>query len=99
MSACPTAWCRQPDPEYPYRPHVRDIYDAQRRGFPIFDHNAFEIYRIALTSVRELNDDPKVEEILRPLARAARQWMAQHADNPADQPAVDKRGMGTTHTR
>ena len=89
---------RQPDPEYPYRPYVRDIYHAQRRGFPIFDHNAFEIYRIALTSVSGLNDDLKVEEILRPLAEAARQWTAQHPDDPADQPAMDRRGAGATHT-
>jgi len=82
MSAGPTTRCRQPDPEYPYRPHVRDIYHAQRHGFPIFDHVAFEIYRIALTSVSGLNDDPMVEETLRPLARAARPWMAQHPDNP-----------------
>jgi hypothetical protein len=73
---------RPPDPEFPNRPYVRDIYDAQRRGFPIFDPDAFETYRIALTSVWGLNDHPEVEEILRPLAEQAREWMAQHPDAP-----------------
>jgi hypothetical protein len=77
----PTARRRRPDPEYPNRPYVCDIYAAQCRGFPIFDSDAFETYRIALTSVWGL-DDPEAEEILRPLAEQARTWMAQHADGP-----------------
>ncbi len=65
---------------FPNRPHVRDIYDAQRRGFPIFDHNAYEVYRMALTSPIGLNEDPEVNETLRPLAEQARKWMEQNPD-------------------
>jgi hypothetical protein len=71
---------RQPDPEYPDRPYVRDIYDAQLRGFPIFDGDAFEVYRVALTSPVGLTDDPEAVEVLRPLAQQARTWMEQNPD-------------------
>jgi hypothetical protein len=79
MRQRPTTWRRPADPEFSDRPYVRDIYAAQRRGFPIFDSDAFETYRIALTSVRGL-DDPEAEEILRPLAQQARTWMARHTE-------------------
>jgi hypothetical protein len=71
---------RQPDPEYPDRPYVRDIYDAQRRGFPIFDSEAFEVYRAALTSPVGLADDPEVAEVLGRLAQQARAWLEQNPD-------------------
>jgi hypothetical protein len=73
---------RQPDPEYPDRPYVRDIYDAQLRGFPIFDGDAFEVYRVALTSPIGLTDDPEAVEVLRPLAQQARAWLEQNPDAP-----------------
>src|SRR5262249_60018600 len=73
---------RQPDPEYPDRPYVRDIYDAQLRGFPIFDGDAFEVYRVALTSPVGLTDDPEAVEVLRPLAQQARTWLEQNPDAP-----------------
>jgi hypothetical protein len=73
---------RKPDPEYPDRPHIRDIYDAQRRGFPIFDVDAFETYRIALTSPTGLAHDPEAQAILGSLAEQARTWMAQHPNAP-----------------
>jgi hypothetical protein len=61
---------------------VRDIYDAQRRGFPIFDGDAFEVYRVALTSPIGLTDDPEAVEVLRPLAQQARTWLEQNPDAP-----------------
>lgn len=83
MSARSVARRRPPDPEFPNRPYVREIYDAQQCGFPIFDSEAFEIYRIALTSVRGLHDDPEVEELLRVLAEQARKWMEQYPEPSA----------------
>jgi hypothetical protein len=73
---------RKPDPEYPDRPHIRDIYDAQRRGFPIFDADAIETYRIALTSPTGLAHDPEAQAILGALAEQARTWMVQHPNAP-----------------
>src|SRR5262249_18008644 len=75
VTSRPPALRRQPDPEYPDRPYVRDIYDAQRRGFPIFDGEAFEVYRAALTSPTGLTDDPEVAEVLGRLAQQARTWL------------------------
>jgi hypothetical protein len=65
---------RSPDPEYPDRPYVRDIYAAQACGFPIRDTREFEAYRAALTSLEPL-DSREVESILRPLASRARAWL------------------------
>src|SRR5262249_41961200 len=73
---------RQPDPEYPDRPYVRDIYHAQRRGFPIFDGEAFEVYRAALTSPTGLTDDPEGAEGPGRLAQQARTWLEQNPDAP-----------------
>ncbi|NJC82428.1 hypothetical protein [Planosporangium mesophilum] len=67
-----------PMPEFPDRPYVRDIYEGQRRGFPIFDTTAYEVYRAALTSQNGLSDDPKVNDVLRPLAEQAQQWLRQN---------------------
>jgi hypothetical protein len=76
----PTMMRRPPDPEYPDRPYVRDIYDAQLRGFPIFDGDAFEVYRVALTSPVGLADDPEAVEVLRGLAQQAHTWLEQNPD-------------------
>ncbi len=80
VTSRPPTLRRQPDPEYPDRPYVRDIYDAQRRGFPIFDGDAFEVYRVALTSPIGLTDDPEVVEVLRGLAQQARAWLEQNPE-------------------
>ncbi|NJC85498.1 hypothetical protein [Planosporangium mesophilum] len=69
-------------PEFPDRPYVRDIHEAQRRGFPIFDTTAYEIYRAALTSHVGLSDNPAVNDVLHPLAQQARQWLQQHPHTP-----------------
>jgi hypothetical protein len=82
VTSRPSTLRRQPDPEYPDRPYVRDIYHAQRRGFPIFDADAFEVYRVALTSLAGLTDDPEVTEVLGRLAQQARAWMDQNPDAP-----------------
>jgi hypothetical protein len=75
---------RSPDPEYPDRPCVRDIYAAQACGFPIRDTREFEAYRAALTSLEPL-DSPEVEGILRLLAARARAWLDRQ------RPATDRR--------
>jgi hypothetical protein len=82
VTSRPPTLRRPPDPEYPDRPYVRDIYDAQLRGFPIFDGDAFEVYRMALTSPTGLTDDPEVAEVLGRLAQQARAWLEQNPDVP-----------------
>jgi hypothetical protein len=68
---------RPPNPEFPNRPLVCDIYAAQNLGFPIRDSDEFEIYRIALTSYSGITD-PEAIAILAPLADRAREWLADH---------------------
>jgi hypothetical protein len=66
-----------PQPEHPDRPFVRDIYAAQKRGFPIHDPQEYEIYRAALTSVEPL-DDPATTAVLSIIADRARSWIEAH---------------------
>jgi hypothetical protein len=73
-----------PMPEFPDRPYVREVYEGQCRGFPIFDATAYEVYRAALTSHVELSDNPRVNDVLRPLAEQARQWLRHNPHPPGD---------------
>ncbi|HEX7741489.1 MAG TPA: hypothetical protein VF442_03490 [Sphingobium sp.] len=70
--------------EHPDRPLVRDIYIAEEAGWRINDMGAWNTYRIALTSPRDLDANPPLKAELEPIAEQARKWLTDHGIDHQD---------------
>jgi hypothetical protein len=76
--SCGSVLNRPQEWEHPDRPLVRDIYTAEEAGWHIDDMSAWNAYRIALTSPRDLDANPELKAELEPIAEQARTWLTEH---------------------